>query len=120
MLVYGASAKKHTKQTAQPRNPVVPHSRGDPPCPAPPRTTPRRRPSVLRFCSSARATWCPCLPVVQKRPKNCAWCRPRPCRKCRKRAFSACRSEEHTSELQSLMRSSYAVFCLKKNTNPVL
>src|SRR3546814_3344511 len=29
------------------------------------------------------------------------------------------RSEEHTSELQSLMRSSYAVFCLKKkNTSP--
>src|SRR3546814_4733207 len=27
------------------------------------------------------------------------------------------RSEEHTSELQSLMRISYAVFCLKKNTN---
>src|SRR3546814_1972168 len=27
---------------------------------------------------------------------------------------SACRSEEHTSELQSLMRTSYAVFCLKK------
>src|SRR3546814_4674090 len=26
------------------------------------------------------------------------------------------RSEEHTSELQSLMRISYAVFCLKKNT----
>src|SRR3546814_1747601 len=25
-------------------------------------------------------------------------------------------SEEHTSELQSLMRSSYAVFCLKKKT----
>src|SRR3546814_1482604 len=25
------------------------------------------------------------------------------------------RSEEHTSELQSLMRSSYAVFCLNKN-----
>src|SRR3546814_8691957 len=25
----------------------------------------------------------------------------------------ACRSEEHTSELQSLMRTSYAVFCLK-------
>src|SRR3546814_7253679 len=31
------------------------------------------------------------------------------------------RSEEHTSELQSLMRISYAVFCLKKTTlhNPV-
>src|SRR3546814_6587241 len=28
----------------------------------------------------------------------------------------SCRSEEHTSELQSLMRSSYAVFCLKKQT----
>src|SRR3546814_8865855 len=28
--------------------------------------------------------------------------------------FSAGRSEEHTSELQSLMRISYAVFCLKK------
>src|SRR3546814_4472418 len=27
------------------------------------------------------------------------------------------RSEEHTSELQSLMRSSYAVFCLKKKQN---
>src|SRR3546814_5497120 len=52
-------------------------------------------------------------------------------RRCRRRARSACRSrrrarrspcaidawcrsEEHTSELQSLMRISYAVFCLKK------
>src|SRR3546814_10314021 len=32
---------------------------------------------------------------------------PRPCER-------ADRSEEHTSELQSLMRNSYAVFCLKK------
>src|SRR3546814_9372140 len=33
-------------------------------------------------------------------------------------AYALQRSEEHTSELQSLMRSSYAVFCLKKkNTN---
>src|SRR3546814_9476152 len=30
-------------------------------------------------------------------------------------ALWASRSEEHTSELQSLMRNSYAVFCLKKN-----
>src|SRR3546814_9704450 len=29
---------------------------------------------------------------------------------------STLRSEEHTSELQSLMRISYAVFCLKKKT----
>src|SRR3546814_3296377 len=39
-------------------------------------------------------------------------------REARKRAY---RSEEHTSELQSLMRISYAVFCLKqKNTPKVL
>src|SRR3546814_3111825 len=30
------------------------------------------------------------------------------------------RSEEHTSELQSLMRISYAVFCLKKKTQSTL
>src|SRR3546814_8919397 len=48
------------------------------------------------------------------------WCRPdksagpstRPC------GSKACRSEEHTSELQSLMRISYAVFCLKKKNKP--
>src|SRR3546814_7983379 len=33
-------------------------------------------------------------------------------------AGDAARSEEHTSELQSLMRISYAVFCLKKTKNP--
>src|SRR3546814_6401890 len=38
-----------------------------------------------------------------------AWYRP-----CRRRGAQDCRSEEHTSELQSLMRNSYAVFCLKK------
>src|SRR3546814_5296957 len=34
--------------------------------------------------------------------------------------FTVCdnRSEEHTSELQSLMRISYAVFCLKQNNHP--
>src|SRR3546814_6219575 len=51
---------------------------------------------------------------------------------CRRRSFvvlgmtatsAACsfpipRSEEHTSELQSLMRISYAVFCLKKKIHP--
>src|SRR3546814_3979333 len=34
--------------------------------------------------------------------------------------FQKDRSEEHTSELQSLMRTSYAVFCLKKKTDKVL
>src|SRR3546814_13731778 len=31
-----------------------------------------------------------------------------------------CRSEEHTSELQSLMRISYAVFCLKKKMTVII
>src|SRR3546814_1273517 len=35
----------------------------------------------------------------------------------RPRQFVSPRSEEHTSELQSLMRISYAVFCLKKKKN---
>src|SRR3546814_9899473 len=34
--------------------------------------------------------------------------------------FAARRSEEHTSELQSLMRISYDVFCLKKKTHTIL
>src|SRR3546814_6126352 len=34
-----------------------------------------------------------------------------------RRALDFKRSEEHTSELQSLMRISYAVFCLKKKNN---
>src|SRR3546814_9949593 len=44
---------------------------------------------------------------------------PLPAEKCRHASYSKVssperRSEEHTSELQSLMRISYAVFCLKK------
>src|SRR3546814_7136477 len=34
-------------------------------------------------------------------------------------ASDVARSEEHTSELQSLMRISYAVFCLKKKNNVI-
>src|SRR3546814_3750749 len=49
---------------------------------------------------------------------DCAVCKP--CRSyypgCADSRHRA-RSEEHTSELQSLMRISYAVFCLKKKTN---
>src|SRR3546814_2653380 len=36
---------------------------------------------------------------------------------CKRIAFHRGRSEEHTSELQSLMRISYAVFCLKKKNH---
>src|SRR3546814_1548886 len=35
------------------------------------------------------------------------------------REYAGQRSEEHTSELQSLMRISYAVFCLKKKQKTV-
>src|SRR3546814_2491874 len=45
----------------------------------------------------------PCVQV----PTASSWRRPRP-------HSGRSRSEEHTSELQSLMRISYAVFCLKK------
>src|SRR3546814_20830707 len=37
-------------------------------------------------------------------------------RTARRKLLRKARSEEHTSELQSLMRISYAVFCLKKTT----
>src|SRR3546814_7535886 len=40
-----------------------------------------------------------------------------PERRQRLAAAAADRSEEHTSELQSLMRNSYAVFCLNKKNN---
>src|SRR3546814_2203036 len=41
---------------------------------------------------------------------------PRIARPGKRRQRGEIRSEEHTSELQSLMRISYAVFCLKKKT----
>src|SRR3546814_2103800 len=40
----------------------------------------------------------------------------RPERRSASSSSAATRSEEHTSELQSLMRNSYAVFCLTKKT----
>src|SRR3546814_10161070 len=40
-----------------------------------------------------------------------------PCCGDRNSTIARSRSEEHTSELQSLMRRSYAVFCLKKKKN---
>src|SRR3546814_2762638 len=49
--------------------------------------------------------------LAQKLKQRSAHKRRRNNCKCR-----AIRSEEHTSELQSLMRISYAVFCLKKKT----
>src|SRR3546814_2591920 len=61
-----------------------------------------------RYSASCRASRAPGKNVTTTLYglKNCDTCR-----KARKR------SEEHTSELQSLMRISYAVFCLKKKNN---
>src|SRR3546814_10445587 len=55
--------------------------------------------------------------VGQIRDAAGALCLPLRCRRARRRDR---RSEEHTSELQSLMRISYAVFCLKKKTKTKL
>src|SRR3546814_6695954 len=44
------------------------------------------------------------------------WCQQLVLRHVQPLSHSEQRSEEHTSELQSLMRISYAVFCLKKKT----
>src|SRR3546814_4495419 len=52
----------------------------------------------------------PPLPWHSASSAPATWRAPASPRSCRTR------SEEHTSELQSLMRISYAVFCLKKNT----
>src|SRR3546814_2633637 len=54
----------------------------------------------------------PCIPTATSSPSN--HCEPAPLTV----ATPTLSSEEHTSELQSLMRISYAVFCLKKKTPP--
>src|SRR3546814_16524946 len=69
-----------------------------------PRTLADRLPARIRRVGSRRDRRCPAvvrLPMI--------W-------HSRKFAGASERSEEHTSELQSLMRISYAVFCLKKKT----
>src|SRR3546814_9983935 len=53
---------------------------------------------TVAFDGGPRCVRPPCHPLIVESP------------------FGHRRSEEHTSELQSLMRISYAVFCLKKKT----
>src|SRR3546814_5338319 len=70
----------------------------------------RRRRNGLSFpCSQIRLprTGAACCAVIRTRIKRSPKL---------KISISCARSEEHTSELQSLMRISYAVFCLQKNT----
>src|SRR3546814_9123247 len=57
------------------------------------------------------------LPILTPMSRSIRSCRSgRWCRMARPVMPGDGRSEEHTSELQSLMRISYAVFCLKKRT----
>src|SRR3546814_8824337 len=67
--------------------------------------------------ASSRLSWLPIAPAFSAHRSSTYWrvsClrAALPAFGCRAR--SAIRSEEHTSELQSLMRNSSAVFCLKK------
>src|SRR3546814_2541565 len=64
----------------------------------------RRAPSSFAACAPAR---CRCEPATRPHLDQTA----------APSAPTTERSEEHTSELQSLMRTSYAVFCLKKKNN---
>src|SRR3546814_8530964 len=88
-------------------------------CRSHPRPLPLNRSTALlrlrlRRATSSDSGWetcasrhCPTVPF-RKISTSCCWgSRP---------GKSTIRSEEHTSELQSLMRKSYAVFCLKKKT----
>src|SRR3546814_16308257 len=60
-----------------------------------------------RHAHSLQLAWQPCGPQWAHSPDH----------RCRRASIDGQwrRSEEHTSELQSLMRISYAVFCLQKN-----
>src|SRR3546814_5290712 len=65
-----------------------------------------RHPLAVRIDSPLRA---PATPTARIRGAHGGWHTKNPAE-----AGLVSRSEEHTSELQSLMRISYAVFCLKK------
>src|SRR3546814_2308111 len=91
------------------------HSSSSAKLPAPDRCVGLYRPGVgasNRHGSRARPQ---CRPKAALCHGTVADCGPIYCR----RVGPAYRSEEHTSELQSLMRISYAVFCLKKKKPPI-
>src|SRR3546814_5287486 len=74
----------------------------------------RRKDQISAVVSSAYAQTGPLLRTVRSSWSNLG----RRCG-CLGKIAAGRRSEEHTSELQSIMRISYADFCLKKNTTNV-
>src|SRR3546814_4738475 len=78
--------------------------------------------TLFRSAHQSRAMAWPVLPGLREPPTRCSPQSRRHSSRLtvvslgwrRLQGRSAARSEEHTSELQSLMRISYAVFCLKK------
>src|SRR3546814_8079851 len=98
-------------------------------CRTVPQTTPQRR--LLILCDMRNEARASSYKVetahdprrdtdIEEGGGNCAWsidrdvARKRVVNTCAQQLEGADKSEEHTSELQSLMRTSYAVFCLKK------
>src|SRR3546814_1508884 len=79
--------------------------------PCPPIWAERARDKTLPLGNSGRH-FRPTTAAPRNNACACAMLRHSPSHDCHLRGIS--RSEEHTSELQSLMRISYAVFCLKK------
>src|SRR3546814_4302033 len=82
-----------------------------------PYTTLFRSPEGHRFKSYPRNQATRSPPRQSNNPPNRFWADRPPQAHNPKAADPNPRSEEHTSELQSLMRTSYAVFCLKKKTH---
>src|SRR3546814_7392690 len=77
----------------------------------PPRST--RTDTIFPYTTLFRSTAPPSLAAKAKGPPERAFRKLWKPKKAQALA-TCCRSEEHTSELQSLMRISYDVFCLKK------
>src|SRR3546814_9556492 len=78
-------------------------------------------PRVGERCDCGVSSQCRGLRAsVWGHPRTVVFCGVRAFGGCASERISGCRrSEEHTSELQSLMRISYAVFCLKKKKHHI-
>src|SRR3546814_10376137 len=80
----------------------------------------RTAPRLYLTLSERSADHQACVPIRCARPRGCRQIAGSSCRSSCIRSASpalatSCRPEEHPSELQSLIRLSYAVFCLKTN-----